>query len=192
MAEHQVLFCPFCRESFEGLERCPEHELSLVPFSKLAPDPSEIRRLSQVDEDQLLGPFELRFGRAYVALGALANLLALPLELIRLPSGKSYSTVFVAAARPALWTLALVTFTLLFVLQRRRTVRALRGMRVLVPLLACVSPATVLWELQRLRGGAAAWLTRGEPFELGPALYVALAGAVLTAFGGARLGVRRP
>jgi hypothetical protein len=192
MAEHQVLFCPFCRESFEGLKTCPEHDLRLVPFSKLAPDPAEIKRLSYVDEDKILAPFELRFGRAYVALGALANLLALPLPLIRLPGGKSYSTLFVAAARPALWTLALVTFTLLFVLQRRRSPRALRGMRVLVPLLACVSPATVLWELQRVRGGAAAWLTRGEPFELGPALYVVVVGAVLTALGGARLGVQRP
>jgi hypothetical protein len=192
MAEHQVLFCPFCRESFEGLERCPEHELSLVPFSKLAPDPAETKRLSHVDEDQILGLFELRFGRAYVALGALANLLALPLELIRLPGGKSYSTLFVAAARPALWTPALVTFTLFFVLQRRRTLRALRAMRVLVPLLACVSPATVFWELQRLRAGGGAWLTRGEAFELGPALYVVLAGAVLVAAGGTRLGVQRP
>jgi hypothetical protein len=191
MAEHQVLFCPFCRESFEGLESCPEHDLRLIPFSKLAPDPAENTTLLRVDEDQLLAPFELRFGRAYVAFGALANLLALPLALIRLPSGRSYSTLFVAAARPALWTLALVTFTLLFVLQRRRSLRALRGMRVLVPLLACVSPATVLWELQRLRGGAAAWLTRGEPFELGPALYVVAAGAVLIALGGVRLGVQR-
>jgi hypothetical protein len=64
-------------------------------------------------------------------------------------------------------------------------------MRVLVPALACVSPATVLWELQRLRGGAAPWLTRGEPFEVGAALYVVLAAAVLTAFGGTRLGVQR-
>lgn len=192
MAEHQVLFCPFCRESFEGLRSCPEHDLKLVPFAKLPPDPVEIRRLSRVDEDQSLAPFEPRFGRAWVALGALANLIALPLPLLRLPGGKGYSTLFVAAARPALWTLGLVTFTLFFVLQRRRTLRALRGMRVLVPLLACVSPATVLWELQRLRSGASPWLTRGEPFELGPAVYVVTAAALLTAFGGSRLGVQRP
>jgi hypothetical protein len=191
MAEHQVLFCPFCRESFEGLRTCPEHDLSLVPFSKLAPDPAEIKRFSQVDEDRAVAPFEPRFGRAWVALGALANLLALPLPLLRLPGARGYSTLFVAAARPALWTLALVTFTLFFVLQRRRSLRALRGMRVLVPVLACVSPATVLWELQRLRGGAALWLTRGEPFEVGPALYVVVAAAVLTGFGGTRLGVQR-
>jgi hypothetical protein len=191
MAEHQVLFCPFCRESFEGLRTCPEHDLGLVPFSRLAPDPSEIRRVSQVADGQVLAPFEPRFGRAYVALGALGNLLALPLELLRLPGGKGYSALFVATARPALWTLGLVTFTLLFVLQRRRTPRALRGMRVLVPLLACVSPGTVLWELQRLRGGASPWLTRGEPFEVGVALYVVMAAAALTAFGGIRLGLSR-
>jgi hypothetical protein len=191
MAEHQVLFCPFCRESFEGLRSCPEHDLSLVPFSRLPPDPTETKRFSRVDEDQGLGPFEPRFGRALVALGALANLVALPLPLLRLPGARDYSTLFVAAARPALWTLGLVTFTLFFVLQRRRTLRALRGMRVLVPALACVSPATVLWELQHLRAGAAPWLTRGEPFEVGAALYVVVAAALLTAWGGARLGVQR-
>ena len=30
-----VLFCPFCRESFEGETHCPEHELALVPFDRL-------------------------------------------------------------------------------------------------------------------------------------------------------------
>jgi hypothetical protein len=85
-----------------------------------------------------------------------------------------------------------VSFTLLFVLQRRRSPRALRGMRVLVPVLAALPPATVLWELGRLRAGAAPWLTRGSALALGPAVYVVVAAAVLTMWGGLRLGLAGP
>ena len=49
----------------------------------------------------------------------------------------------------------------------------------------------MFWELARLRAGAAPWVTRGAPFEAGPALYVVLAGAALVAYGGLRLGVTR-
>jgi hypothetical protein len=99
--------------------------------------------------------------------------------------------LLVATALPGLWSLGLVSFTLFFVLQRRRTLRALRGMRVLVPALACVSPTTVLWELHRLRSGAALWLTRGGPLQVGPALYLVFAAALLIGYGGTRLGRRR-
>ena len=30
-----LLFCPFCRECFEGEAQCPEHELALVRFEDL-------------------------------------------------------------------------------------------------------------------------------------------------------------
>ena len=30
-----ILFCPFCRESFEGEAVCPEHDLELVPIDRL-------------------------------------------------------------------------------------------------------------------------------------------------------------
>ena len=144
-----------------------------------------------MSEDTPLTAFDPRFGRGYVAFGALLNGLALLPSLVRLPDGTGLSTLLVATARPALWSLGLVSFTLVFVLQRRRTLRSLRGMRVLVPALACVSPATTLWELYRLRDGAAHWLTRGRVMEIGPAVYLVLAAAVFIVYGGARLGLRR-
>ncbi|HVZ36050.1 MAG TPA: hypothetical protein VG963_26665, partial [Polyangiaceae bacterium] len=68
MAAHQVLFCPFCRECFEDSSTCPEHELRLVPFDQLTPDPEA--REDEGDaapptnaEEAHLAPFDPRFGR---------------------------------------------------------------------------------------------------------------------------------
>lgn len=189
MAEHQVLFCPFCRESFEGLRACPEHDLPLVSFDRLPPDPLEMRPRGPIEDDLELETFEPRFGRGYVALGALGTGLALLLDFVRFRGG-SLSTLTVAHQLPALWTLLLVTFTLLFVLRRRRLLRAMRSLRVLVPALALIVPATLLWELARFRAGATLW-GRVAEVQAGSAVYVGSAAALLVAYGGLRLGVQR-
>lgn len=191
MAEHQVLFCPFCRESFEGADRCPEHELSLVPFHRLAPDSSLESELVGPDEDTPLATLEPGYGRGLVGLGALGNALALMLPFVRFPDDTALSTFALATVLPSLWTLALSSFTLLFMLRRRRTLRALQGLRVLVPALACASPASVFWALGRVQSGGALLLTRvrSPDVQWGSAVYVTLVAALLIAVGGARLGV---
>ncbi|HVZ31866.1 MAG TPA: hypothetical protein VG963_05540, partial [Polyangiaceae bacterium] len=80
---------------------------------------------------------------------------------------------------PSLWTLGLVSFTALYVLARRRTPQALRGLRVLMPLLALISPVTLLWALGRL----------GWSVELGSAPYAVALGSGLMLVGGFKLGV---
>jgi hypothetical protein len=190
MAEHQVLFCPFCRESFEGSRVCPDHDLPLVPFHKLPPDASLAERSEPSDETPL-ETFEPRYGRGYVAAGAGLNAVALGAEFVRFPAGRGLSTLALASSIPALWTLGLVSFTLFFLLRRAKTLRALRGLRVLVPALAAVSPATLLWELVRIRSGAALWVAhvRSSQAVASWALYLCLAASLLIAYGGARLGV---
>jgi hypothetical protein len=192
MAKHQVLFCPFCRESFEDLESCPEHELRLVPLAllpadehadeseqdELTVDRELAERLPALPEDRELALFAPQHGRALVAVGALLNALALALPLVRLEGAPMLTTFELARARPSLWTLALVSFTSLYALARRRSLRQLRGLRVLVPLLALVSPATLLAVLRPLAGRS----------ELGMAVYVVAAAALLLGYGGARLG----
>lgn len=192
MAEHQVLFCPFCRESFEGLRHCPDHDLPLVPFDRLPRDKAAASEAEPIDDEQLLELLEPRYGRAYVAIGAALNALALGLEFVRFPDGTGLTTLVLASSLPALWTLGLVSFTLLYVLRRGRTLRALRALRVLVPALAIVSPATLLWELYRIRHGAVLWVqhVRSAQVEPGSALYVVLLAAALIFYGGVRLGVR--
>jgi hypothetical protein len=192
MAEHQVLFCPFCRESFEGARVCPDHDLVLVPFHKLPPDIAS-RTTSVPEDDTPLETLEPRFGRGYVALGAVLNGTALGAEFVRFPGGRGLSTLALASAMPALWTLGLVSFTLLFVLRRAKTLRALRAVRVLVPALACLGPATLAWEIMRIRSGAALWVAQVRSTQATPglALYLVLAASVLIAYGGVRLGVAK-
>jgi hypothetical protein len=192
MAEHQVLFCPFCRESFEGTRVCPDHDLGLVPFDRLPPDSAAVEP-AEVSDDTRLETSDLRFGRGYVALGALLNGAALGAEFVRFPDGRALTALALASSLPALWTLALVSFTLLFVLRRARTLRALRALRVLVPTLAGIGPVTLIWELVRIRSGAALWVSqvRSSQATPGAALYLVLAAAVLIVYGGVRLGVAK-
>lgn len=192
MAEHQVLFCPFCRESFEGRGSCPDHELTLVSFDQLRPDESAHEPDDELDEakvklpvdDRPLSLFEPRYGRGVVALGALFDLLALVLRPLELPGHQLVRTYQLARAVPSLWTLLLVAFTVLFALSRRRTPRALRSLRVLMPLLALVSPATLVWAFIRLGG------TNGHP--LGGAVYAVAVSSLLLLYGGLGLGVPTP
>jgi hypothetical protein len=84
---------------------------------------------------------------------------------------------------PSLWTLLLVSFTVLFALTRRRTLRRLRSLRVLVPLLALLSPLTLGWAVARLIG-----LTGMVDLRLGAAVYVVVGASLLLLVGGVRLG----
>ncbi len=191
MAEHQVLFCPFCRECFEGAQVCPDHDLALVPFHKLPPDPTSAER-PELTDDTPLEALEARFGRGFVAAGALLNGAVLGLEFVRFPGGRGLSTLFLASTIPALWTVGLASFTLLFVLRRAKTLRALRALRVLVPAVACISPLTLIWELVRIRSGTVLWMAqvRSTQATPGAALYVSLLASALIVYGGVRLGVR--
>src|SRR3954447_21659703 len=160
MSEHQVLFCPFCRESFEGRNTCPEHDLALVGFEKLGPDPLEPENMPELIDETPLATVEPSFGRGYVAAGAFVNALALGSKFVR--SSATYPGITshaLARTLPSLWTLGLVSFTLLFVLHRRRTPRELRSVRLLVPVLAWISPLTVAWAFHRLQDGVLVWAT---------------------------------
>jgi hypothetical protein len=195
MAEPKILFCPFCRESFEGERTCPEHDIPLVPLAQLKPVSHELdeddERPAPPTDDTPLALFELGHGRGLVAAGALLNALALALEFVGgKEGGPGLRTYELAVTAPSLWTLLLVSFTLLFVLKRRRSARALRGMRVLVPALAFISPLTVSWVLWRLFRGAAVWAPGGRHIglDLGPAVYAVGIASLLVLAGGARLG----
>lgn len=186
MAQHQVLFCPFCKESFEQLQRCPEHELTLVPLTRLAasnvpePELDDDHNGPQLPRDlRPLALFDPRVGRGGVALGALCLWLALPLPLLRVAASEPVATYQLTRAIPSLWTLSLIAFTVFYMLARRRTPRALRSLRVVVPSLGAVALACLLWAFGRLG------------FQALPAVgsYVVVAGALMLGAFGARLGV---
>lgn len=176
---------------------CPDHDLPLVPFDRLPravpgalPDDDDEPALG---DDSVLPVFEPRFGRAPVALGALLYGLALGLEFVRFPDGKGVSTWLLASSLPGLWSLGLLSFTLLFVLRRGTTLRKLRALRVLVPALAAAGPLLAGWELYRIRQGAVLWaaMVRSADARPGVAVYVVGLASGLVLWGGVRLGVRR-
>jgi hypothetical protein len=185
MAQHQVLFCPFCRESFEGQSHCPEHELPLVPVTRL--DASSVSDPEHEDDSdgpprdlRPLAMFDPRQGRAGVALGALCQLAAFPLPLLRMD--EPVATYELARAIPSLWTLSLIAFTVFYSLARRRTPRAMRSLRVVLPALGAMALACLLWAFGRLG------------FDALPAAgsYVITAGALMLAGFGSRLGAAGP
>jgi hypothetical protein len=192
MTEHQVLFCPFCRESFEGTARCPDHDLALVGFEKLGPDPFDPENMPEVIDETPLATLDPVFGRGYVAAGALLNVLAFACDLVRAQAHTpGLSTRELCLNLPSLWTLGLVSFTLLFILRRRRTPKAMRSVRLLVPLLALISPATLAWAFHRLDQGVIVWATgqRLVHAQPGSAVYVVGLASCLIFAGGFRLGV---
>ena len=183
MTEHQVQFCPFCRDGFEGRATCPTHELSLVPHERLALPPDaedasddDIDAPAAYDEGAPLAWHDPSGGRGPVAIAALLLGLALPLGLLRAGT-VTLPTYAVAVRLPSLWTWLLVSFCVLYLLCRRRSPRALRGLRVVVPWLGCVALLTLGLAMARL----------GSDVR-GPAVYAAALGGVLLVAFGLRLG----
>lgn len=187
MHAHQVLFCPFCRDSFEGQTTCPACELPLVPFEKLGPaehettDADEPELAAGDPDERRLSLLDPQHGRLSVALGALVVGAALLLDLVRFPVGRPLRTHELARALPSLWSIGLVSFVVLYALARRRTPRALRGLRVIIPLLGLVPPFAVAFVLVRRFQG---------DVSLGAAAYAVGLGSLLLIAGGLRLGAR--
>jgi hypothetical protein len=126
-----VLFCPFCRECFEGLASCPDHDLTLVEFARLPP--TEPRRALSWDEP--MAPWDPRSGRLEVVVGVLAVLggfLGLPLVSGSFDDREVAWTALEMASGPArnLWVIPVAAALFGVVLARRRTPLQLRAARL--------------------------------------------------------------
>ncbi len=194
MTDGAVLFCPFCRESFEGSSRCPTHDLGLVTFRELSTivDPTK-------DESPL--PFSSpRLGRGLVFGGALLTTLAFFLPLLHL-SGQveSSSTLWRLASTQGegirLWFVPMSAFTLVLTLYRRRTPATMRGAR-LVALLLAFLPSLVVGLTLRGAYEAAARMNEllggGVTTRLGLGSLLVFVAALPLGLGAIRLGAIRP
>lgn len=184
--ESAVLFCPFCREPFEGLSLCPTHELELLPFRELPPE---------THDDQPLALGSPRLCRAPLFVGALVTLLAFFLPLASLSGHTHASGTLLSLARARdvwLWLVPMSAAGQLVVLRRRRTPRELRGARVFVLLCALLPSAAVALTLLGVRDAAALLATRvAAPVEvhLGLGAILVGLGALPMLYAGVRLGV---
>ena len=185
-----VLFCPFCEEAFEGLERCPEHDLALVPLERLA----ALRAKRTPELDAPLAVHDLRFGRGWTLLASCLWLagFAAPFVEVMANGELRRSSGFELATTTAmnLWLLPMLALGLVSVAWRRDTPNALRSARLVAPLFGLLALGRLGVTLWRIDRGLEAFRALGLDASLTPGLGVALAaaGTGLAFVAGTRLG----
>lgn len=190
----ELLFCPFCRECYEGAATCPEHDLRLVPWDDL-PRGSD----DEIVDTQDLAPIDPRFGRAEMAAGALLLLVGFVCPLFTVSSAdilsepRTFSALAAAADQaPNLWTIPFVGVIALSLVLRRRSPRAMRGARLASLLLALAVPCSLAYTLYKVSMGAAQMTaSRGYTFDVAIEWGVAVpvVAAVLLVIGSLRFGM---
>jgi hypothetical protein len=186
---HEVLFCPFCGEAFEGAERCPEHELRLVPWRALPQSPHV-----PADDEPLPWQSAL-LGRGLVAAGAALALLAfvaLPLARVDGALAMGGSMLLLAlSGTPKLWLVPAAACAQLAILYRRRSAASMRAARLAVAFVACVPALAGLWTWSGASAAVALLAERmQQPLSLsaGAGAYALALSVVLMLLGASRLG----
>jgi hypothetical protein len=191
----RILFCPFCRECFEGEARCPEHDLALVAFDQL-PKTAEDLASEIPRDDEETSAFDHRFGRGIVLAGAIAFLVSFATTFVNVTSGHSTDgfTGFEAASQqaPNLWTVPFVGVVLIAILARRRSLAKMRGARLSVLLLGIAPLFAIGYSYSRVLEGAAVLASRSGTAAMqvtpGLGVFFAAFGTLVVAYGARRLG----
>lgn len=190
-----LLFCPFCRECFEGETLCPEHELALVPFDQLPRDP-DVDAGDLPAHDQPVSLLDPRFGRGFVMAGVVVSAVGFLMPVLSLDGGaqsRVWSGFEAATTRaPNLWTVPFVAAMFVWVLARRRTPIAMMGARLAGMVFAIAPLLSLAYTVLKVRQGAAQIAERTyRSMEVGVeyGVWVIAAGAVLMLIGSVRLGV---
>ncbi len=200
--EPEVLFCPFCRESFEGLTHCPEHELALVPFDRLPPDPA---LYEPIDEHAPVAPFSLRHGRGVVAAGSGLMLVGFFAPLVRTAldassyrggAGPAVASAFDLAITQAtnLWMIPSVALGLLALLGRRRTLVHMRQARLALMAIALIGGASLIYSFAQIARATREIAERtGYVVDVSPlwGAYLISLGVAVASIGGGLLGRSR-
>jgi hypothetical protein len=186
-----VLFCPFCREAFEGAALCPDHDIELIAFDKL---PQAPRPLPAPDET--LEVTEFRFGRGLVALGALMTLAGFvgPFAVLEgVETTVWTSSALASSALPSLWTVPIVAGVAIWLLVLRRTLERMRGARLVLPFFALFIPIVVAIDYIKLEKWAEKQGSTLYPIVVTPSwgAILQVVGACVVMIAGFRLGAVR-
>jgi len=177
----KILFCPFCRDGFEGRTECPEHELMLVPIDKLP-------RKAEAALESVTFFGDPRLGRGIVLFGAVLVLAGFIAPLVR-GAGISASALEVAIdGADNLWLTPGAASALLWILSRRRSRDALRAARAAVLGLALGAALPLIYTTRRIELVAEAYTSDVEWLW---GLWVMVAGLVIAAIGSRGLGATR-
>jgi hypothetical protein len=187
-----MLFCPFCREAFDDVTRCPEHDVELVTLRELA-------RFAQASasDDAPLGLWSPRRSRGLVAAGAVLSLIAFVCPFGSLEGDVARSSTLLSLARGhalRLWIVPLSALTLLLMLYRRRRPAALRAARVAALFVSLLPSAVVFYTWLGAGEAARALASRSAQrvvFHAGIGAWLVWGSGVLLIWGSVWLGVRR-
>jgi hypothetical protein len=184
-----VLFCPFCREPFEGTTECPDHGVALVPLGTLA----ELDSRKLPAESAKLALHDLRFGRGIVLVGALLTWLAL-----FLPAVVDHFHDDASTTGFALWQLRADYLTVVpgaallavFAAMSRGTRAQLRRVRLAIGIALGLAVAALGLAAFHILRYADESIAAGDVggLEAGSGAYVALLGLGILALGTYRLG----
>ncbi len=183
-----VLFCPFCRESFEGKTRCPDDDLPLVAWDALP-----TRAESELGEDEEARLTDLRRGRAELLLGGALLLLSSIAPFVEIAGDgrvQQFTSLSAASsAAPSLWSVPFAGALFVSLVLRRRTPRQMRGARLAALFVALVPVAAMAYSAWRIQAAAVGqWVEVSFLWGVG---MIAL-GSVLAFVGAIRFGGRAP
>ena len=186
-----MLFCPFCKEGFDDLVRCPHHDVELVSLRVLGQ-----LSAARVPDDQRMPWWSPKLGRGFLLSSALLTLLAFFCPFGELLGDVTVSNTLFTLARGRalrLWVVPMAALALLFMLFRRRTPAAMRGARLSALFVSCLPSAVVLitWFGARRAAEVMATSSGGElEFRLGLGSVLVLGSGALALVGSLRLGVQ--
>jgi hypothetical protein len=189
-----LLFCPFCRECFEGELECPAHELPLVTFEALPRDPADEAEFP--NHDQPVSILDPRFGRGFVMAGVLVSLVGFSMPVLSILSGEQsrvFSGFEAAASRaPNLWTVPFVALMFAWILARRRTPLAMLGARLAGVVFALAPLFSLIYTVLKVRQGAEQWAQqthRSMVVDIEYGVFVIAVGVLSLLVGSIRFGV---
>lgn len=174
----KIAFCPFCRDGFEGVTECPEHELTLVPLDRLP-----ARSVDSPDEVVFFA--DPRLGRGGVFLGAVCVLIGFLAPFVRARGTEASALEVAIDGAHNLWLTPGAMLAVLGVLWTRRSGVAMRAARVAVLALALASALPLVYTTRRISLVAGA---RSVEVEWLWGLGLVIMGLVLTAATSLRLG----
>jgi hypothetical protein len=181
----ELRFCPFCRECFEGEERCPDHDLPLVPFDALPPSAER-----EHEDDAPVSILEPRRGRAELVVAALCLLGGFLLPWVEVSAAgqtQSFTALAAAAERvPNLWAVPIAGAFFASLVARRRTPIQMRGARLAALVVALAPVVSVLYSLRRIFQAAS--LEEGVSVAVLPGAYVILGASLVGIVGSVRFG----
>lgn len=188
----ELLACPFCRELFPEAEAavCAACELPLVPLRSLPPSADALAAVEPVDPlDRELPWFSPKLGRAPVMVLAAAGLALFfaPWCVERAPELATWRGYdFAAGPLRWLWAGAIGWFVTLPLVATRRTVRRLRGARVICATFAALTAVEAVALLVFSRPAAGSRVPTDFSWTWG--LYLSLATGIAGIAAASRLG----